>query len=47
MIARPKPLGREEAIVTIHCGMFRSERRKIKKLFKQDKEQSGNHVSAR
>lgn len=31
-------LGREEAVVTIHGGMLRDERRKVEELFKQDKE---------
>jgi superfamily II DNA or RNA helicase len=31
-------LGCEEAVVTIHGGMLRDERRKIEELFKQDKE---------
>jgi hypothetical protein len=31
-------LGSEEAVVTIHGGMFRDERRKAEELFKQDKE---------
>lgn len=31
-------LGKEEAVVTIHGGMLRDERRKIEELFKQDKE---------
>jgi SNF2 family DNA or RNA helicase len=31
-------LGSEEAVVTIHGGMLRDERRKVEELFKQDKE---------
>jgi hypothetical protein len=31
-------LGNEEAVVTIHGGMLRDERRKVEELFKQDKE---------
>ena len=31
-------LGREEAVVNIHGGMLRDERRKVEELFKQDKE---------
>lgn len=31
-------LGREEAVVTIHGGMLRDERRKAEELFKQDKQ---------
>ena len=31
-------LGREEAVVTIHGGMLRDERRKVETLFKQDKD---------
>jgi SNF2 family DNA or RNA helicase len=31
-------LGSDEAVVTIHGGMLRSERRKVEELFKQDKE---------
>jgi hypothetical protein len=31
-------LGREEAVVTIHGGLLRDERRKAEELFKQDKE---------
>lgn len=31
-------LGSEEAVVTIHGGMLRAERRKVEELFKQDKE---------
>jgi superfamily II DNA or RNA helicase len=31
-------LGKEEAVVTIHGGMLRDERRKVEELFKQDKE---------
>lgn len=31
-------LGREEAVVTIHGGMLRDERRKVEERFKQDKE---------
>jgi len=30
-------IGDEEAVVTIHGGMFRDERRKVEELFKQDK----------
>lgn len=30
-------LGREEAVVTIHGGMLRDDRRKVEELFKQDK----------
>ncbi|HOJ11871.1 MAG TPA: helicase-related protein [Clostridiales bacterium] len=31
-------LGNEEAVVTIHGGMLRDERRKVEELFKQDKD---------
>lgn len=31
-------LGREEAVVTIHGGMLRDDRRKVEELFKQDKD---------
>ena len=31
-------LGNDEAVVTIHGGMLRDERRKVEELFKQDKE---------
>jgi superfamily II DNA/RNA helicase len=31
-------LGREDAVVTIHGGMLRDERRKVEELFKQDKD---------
>jgi superfamily II DNA or RNA helicase len=31
-------LGRDEAVVTIHGGLLRDERRKVEELFKQDKE---------
>ncbi|MEG3070478.1 MAG: C-terminal helicase domain-containing protein [Candidatus Syntrophopropionicum ammoniitolerans] len=31
-------LGREEAVVTIHGGLLRDERRKVEELFKQDKD---------
>ena len=31
-------LGKEEAVVTIHGGLLRDERRKVQELFNQDKE---------